>query len=463
MSEQQNNEYDPDKHKREARDLANLKKSNMAAVFGSGRGRIAIIGVVVIFGFMLAYGFYNLLFGAPKRAPQSAMPNDAMLSATGARGDGMAATPAEADQRRAQNAAEAAAAQASGQPYMAPPVLVASAPSAAYGGNDLAPASQPAQAQASGAAPASAAQPQAAQGTQNQQVQQTDNSPLRVPVSYRSVAMAIGASDVDPQILGVTNPNASAAQQRRTSAYQTGYYPVQALNGTDSERGGIQSAALNAGMPGQSAGAAAQASASPAGTTVQKRPVPGFTGGTGFYCKITFGINSDLARKDAFGRCYGGAANGAVFIGKAEPSPEGVSDPGFVVTFDKLNLPGHAQLDVNAVAIDNGTMEEAVADSVNDHSVVKFSELAFAGLLKGIGQAAAMMQGSATTQTIGNVSTTTIGTQRPDATQIIGQALGGVGNGIGDYFQRKSDALKTTIKVYPNKDVGIVLLRDVYE
>lgn len=461
MSEQQNNPYDPDKHKREQRDLADLKKSNMAAVFGSGRGRIAIIGVVVIFVFMLAYGFYNLLFGAPKRAPQSAMPNDAMLSATGARGDGMAATAAEADQRRAQNAAEAAAAQANGQPYMAPPVLVASAPSAAYGGNDFAPASQPSAGQAAPATPASGAQP--AQGAPTQQAQQTENTPLRVPVSYRSVAVAVGASDVDPQILGVTNPYANATQQRRTSSYQTGYYPAQVSNAGDPERGGLQSAALNTGLPGQSAGATAQAGASSAGVTAQKRPVPGFTGGTGFYCKITFGINSDLARKDAFGRCYGGAANGAVFIGKAEPSPEGVSDPGFVVTFDKLNLPGHAQLDVNAVAIDNGTMEEAVADSVNDHSVVKFSELAFAGLLKGIGQAAAMMQGSATTQTIGNVSTTTIGTQRPDATQIIGQALGGVGNGIGDYFQRKSDALKTTIKVYPNKDVGIVLLRDVYE
>ncbi|MCA8228173.1 TrbI/VirB10 family protein [Burkholderia vietnamiensis] len=449
MAENGNSRFDADQQKRDAKALSELKGANIRGVFGSGAGRIAIICVGLGLVTMLVIGVYNLF--RPAHVVSRSAPTQAVLDPTGRAGDPMAANADEAANRVAQNAAEASAAAAAGRPYMAAPVLVASAPDAqAQGANAMAPASQP----AANASPAQSVDAQTGAPVTGQGGGYPQQA-LRTAVSYRAAA-AIAASQVDPQIQYVAK-GLDPTQRNPVARYSVGYYPAtETTNAGDSARGATQQVALGAN-------AAAPLGASTAAPSQTKHVVAGLQAGTAFYCKFFFGMNSDLSRKDAVANCYTGAANGATFIGKAEPSTEGVADPGFTVTFDHLAIPGHPLVDVNAVALDAHTMEENVADDVNSHSVVKFSELAIAGLLKGIGQVAGQIQANQTTQTVGNVSTTTFATLKPDVWQIVGGAAGGVGNGIGDYIQKKSDALKTTIKVFPGKDIGVVLLRDVTE
>ncbi|TKC90155.1 hypothetical protein FAZ69_08380 [Trinickia terrae] len=439
----QNTQFDPDKQRRDNDQTRELKANNIRAVFGTGAGRVAIIAVALAMVSMVAFGLYNLF--SPKALDQRAAPADAMLGVTGRDGDPVAGNAAEARARAAQNAVEASQAAAQGKAYMAPPLLVASnAQALAPVGEDaMAPASQPAD-----AVPVAPGRPARAGVTDAQ---------IATTLGYRTVSAAIGASEVTPQIISVARGQ-DPTQQHRAAPYQIAYYPVDdAQQSTGSARGAAAQTPMQAGVPSAAASAAGSAA------TAVKHAVPGFGAGDAFYCKIYFGMNSDLPRRDAMAKCFGGAADGATFIGRAEASTEGVAEPGFTVTFDKLKLPGRNTLEVNAVAVDVGTMEENVADDVSSHGFVKFSELALAGLLKGIGQIANQQQAQQTTQSVGAVSTSTYATLKPDAFQIVGGALGGVGTAVGELFQKKSDALKTTIKVWPNKDIGVVLFSDVME
>lgn len=463
----QNNQFDAERQKLDAEKLRKLKKSNMQAVFGTGVGRVAIGAVAIAMIGMIVFGVTNLF--SAKAIERRPAPTDAMLGVTGRNGDSMAGNTAEANARVAQNAVEASAAAAQGKPYIAPPVLVASDAQGQQqvGADAMAPANQP-----QPTVPVTNPQQQTA-GTPQQGVAQSGQtrgglSDAQVAAgngySYRAVAASLAASEVAPQIEFVARGQ-DPTQRRPVAAYQTGYYPVDdAVRSNGASRGGMVQTVAQAGVPGNVQGGAGTAAGTGSAEAAKlSRPIPGFRAGTAYYCKFSFGMNSDLPRKDAVARCFGGVADGAVFFGKAEASAEGVANPGFTVTFDRLMLPGHPMKEVNAVAVDVGTMEENVADDVNSHGVVKFSELALAGLLKGIGQVANMQQAQQSTQTIGNVSTSTFATLKPDVFQIVGGALGGVGNGIGDYFQKKSDALKTTIKVWPSKDIGVVLLGDVMD
>jgi hypothetical protein len=456
MSE--NSQFDAERQRREAEQMRKLKKSNLQAVFGTGAGRLAIFAVALAMVGMIGFGLFNLF--SAKAVERRAPPTEAMLGVTGRNGDPMAGNTAEANARVAQNAVEASAAAAQGKPYIAPPVLVASDAQGQQpvGADAMAPATQN---QSTVATPS--AQQQIA-GTQAQGAGQRGGiSDAQVAGSngygYRAVAASLAASEVAPQIDFVARGQ-DPTQRRPSTAYQMGYYPVDDALRNNASRGGVTQTVAQAGVQAGTGAATVPGSGDAAKS---KRPIPGFRAGTAYYCKFSFGMNSDLPRKDAVAKCFGGAADGAVFLGKAEASAEGVANPGFTVTFDHLMLPGHPMIEVSAVAVDVGTMEENVADDVNSHGVVKFSELALAGLLKGIGQVAGMQQAQQTTQSIGNVSTSTFATLRPDMFQIVGGALGGVGNGIADYFQKKSDALKTTIKVWPSKDIGVVLLGDVTE
>ena len=357
--------------------------------------------------------------------------------------------------RRLANAQAASEAAARGEPYVASPVLFADgskqheANSGAWGGLGAGAPLKTAQGASSPAA--------------NLYTQSASAPPAQPqsPIDVKSIAAGMTAEkggDISSQInvvLGVANTDGT--ERRRQLV--TGYYP---LPSTKQE----VTPGPAANGPGGAASnmAAATTNGAASGATSSARSVlPGWTAGTGFYCRVPYGLNSDLARRDVLGKCIGGPADGATFIGTAEPSPEGVANPAFTLLFKKVQIPGKGTFSVNAVGIDNETMELAAQDDVNDHAVAKFSLLGVAGLLKGLGQAASIVTGYSNTQTVGNVSNTTVSVQRPDIRQQIGMAAGGVGTSIGEYTQKKAEALKTTIKIYPGKDLGIVLLDDVID
>ncbi|HEP6430560.1 TPA: DotG/IcmE/VirB10 family protein [Burkholderia cenocepacia] len=462
MATDNNTAFDPAKQRQAEAETRDLKRNNINQVFGQGKGRIAAMAVAGTFVVLLIVGSCTLMGGGPS-APQAAAPMGAVPNANGMQGDPMVTTAREAALRRQANQEGASEAQANKQPYIATPVITASSTQTVGGGDwggfgagEPVTASQPA---------AKQPDPNSANLNANATTNNGSNAanaprPLN---DVRTIAMALGASDGDvtsqiDHVLGVQPRNNQQGQQggsgRRT--FTTGYYPGSAQQ-VSAQVPAQQSSAPQPIFPGTQPQPATATSANQS----QRRTIPNWEMGDAGYCRIQYAVNSDLQRKDVFAKCFGGPWDGAIFNGKAEPSPEGVADPGFVVTLSSARVPGYGTLPVQAVAFTNDTLEAGVQDSVNSHAFVKFSELAIAGLLKGVGQAAQLVTGTSSTQTIGNVSTTSLSVQRPDLAQIAESAAGGVGQSIGDFVQRRSDALKTTIKIYPGKDIGIVLLSDV--
>ncbi|WP_199031655.1 hypothetical protein [Ralstonia sp. ASV6] len=430
---------------------SNLRKENIKRTFLSGKGRIAIIAVGLTLVGMLVIGFMNMA-GSGSSAPPQAAPSTA--NPGGLTGDRMAASNQEMDMRRAANAQAASEAAARHEPYVASPVLMADdvkrdQDSGSWGLGAGAPVK----------GPAAASTPAASQAQQQSLQQAPMAAPRQVDVAkVANDMMADKNGDISSQlniVLGVANPDGTGRSRKLT----TGYYPLPTTK-TEATAGAPTGALQQAGTI-VAAGGTGAASAQPAAAASAQPVVPGWEAGNGFYCKVRYGLNSDLARKDVLAKCYGGPADGAVFIGTAEPSAEGVANPAFTLIFKKVQIPGKGNFAVNAVGIDNETMELATKDEVNDHSFVKFSLIGISGLLKGIGQAAAVVTGTSNTQTIGNVSTTTVNVQRPSVLQQAEIAAGGVGTSIADYAAKKAEALKTTIKLYPGKEIGVVLLDSV--
>ncbi|KVV07470.1 TrbI/VirB10 family protein [Burkholderia ubonensis] len=466
MASENNTVFDPAKQRQDEAETRDIKRTNINQVFGQGKGRIAAMVVGGTFVLLLIVGSCTLMGGGPS-APQAAAPMGAVPNANGMQGDSMVTTAREAALRRQANQEGASEAQANKQPFMATPVLSASSTQTVAGGDwggfgagQPVTASQPAAKQAD---PNSAnLNANATSNAAGQNAGAAGANPPRPLNDVRTIAAALGASDGDvtsqiDHVLGVASRGTQQSSGGRRS-FTTGYYPVVAQQVTASAPT-QQVSPMQAALPG----AAQQPPASASTNQPQRRAIPNWEMGDAGYCQIQYAVNSDLQRKDVFAKCFGGPWNGAIFNGKAEPSQEGVADPGFIVTFSAARVPGYGTLPVQAVAFTNDTLEAGVQDSVNSHAFVKFGELAIAGLLKGIGQAAQVVTGSSSTQTIGNVSTTSLSVQRPNLAQIAESAAGGVGQSIGDFVQRRSDALKTTIKIYPHKDIGIVLLGDVVD
>ncbi|CAE6794289.1 hypothetical protein R70006_04997 [Paraburkholderia domus] len=456
MTTEQTNGFDAEEQRRQEESLADIKRSNIRNVLFQGKGRVAVLTVGGTFVILMLLGLYRLSHSSD--APQAAAPVGAAPNTGGVQGDAMVASQREAELRRQANAQAASEAAANHTPYMASPVLQASGTQDVAGGE---------WGGFGAGAPVHASQPavQAPDAASNPANANYSASPGQVPtaksaVDVRSIASTLGASegDVTSQInsvLGASPSNPTGGSRRRS--FTVGYYPLPSQESSAQSSGLLNGSGVGGIGAPSSLTSAAQASAD----KQTKEVIPGWTLGQAFYCKIKYGANSDLVRRDVFADCYGGVADGAKFYGKAEPSAEGVSDPGFTVTFSSVYIPKLGTYPVQAIAYTNETLEASVDDSVNEHSIVKFTELGIAGLLKGIGQAAQIVTGSSNTQTIGNVSTTSVNVTAPTLAQIAESAAGGVGAAIGDTVQKRAEALKTTIKIFPNKDIGIVLTSDV--
>ncbi|ODP35058.1 DotG/IcmE/VirB10 family protein [Pandoraea sp. ISTKB] len=462
MSADNTTEFDPDRKAEQDQQLKAIKRANLSAVFGQGKGRVSAIVVGSVLLGLAVLGLKGFFVSSPVQQP-TALPNAAPTNVGGMQGDQMVTSEQEAELRRQRSAQEAQQAAKSGQPYTAPPVLMASKPTApsndsAWGGFG---AGQPAK------APTPQDQLQAAQQAQINVLASAATAAVVEPkpaVNVKAIADGLKKDngDVSSQldyILGVRGDRGDKGQGQTSAsakAFTTGYYPSTPKQEATVGAKGVQAGAAPAMPNGVQSTVASDTS--PNRNDVK---IKGLEMGVGFYCKLKFGSNSDLVRKDVFATCYGGAADQAVFKGKAEPSAEGVADPGFTVTFSAANFPKYGTLPVDAIAFDNETLEAGIQDEVSTHGFTKFGGTLLAGLLKGVGNAMQIVPGTSNTQTVGNVSTTSISVTRPDLAQIGGNAAGGVGQALGDYIQKRSDSLKTTIKIYPGKEVGIVLLQDV--
>jgi intracellular multiplication protein IcmE len=406
------------------------RSSNIQKVFGSGTGRVAAIVVALAFVAMAAVGAYNLF--SKSNTPPPAPPNarGAVLNQPSQGGDPTVQTEEEAQLRRKATAQQAEAAAAAGKPYLAPAVLKdESKPEA----ETISQAERERRAQAE-------RDKQQKPPTQTPEERSASAPPPVTP--QRTLPQ-----DFEKQI----NAQIAAALGRKDDGQRMSAFTSVSYALPDRTAGSTNSTAAS------NTGAAASA------TTINQQGPLLVNAGYGYYCELRYGANSDNARKEVFADCYQGPVKGATVVGKYELSPDNGGDPSMGITFDKLSRPGKPTLAITAIGIDDETEEAGMADDVNSHSVVKYGGLAVASMLKGIGKAAQMVTGTQSTQTIGNVSTTTTTTDPIDAARQVKITAGEVGTTFSDVLQKRAESIKDTVKLRKKKGIRVVFLADVFE
>jgi len=443
MSDQQNNnlsdaemadlgnEFKPEDAKARAEAQKRISKNNIRNVFGSGKGRFAIIVVGLVAVSIFGLGMLNLFNRkAPRAQNQSA---DAALAPTpqGTQ-DSSAADAAEAQMRREANNEHGAQVTQQGGVYIPTPVTSNDGRDGyRTGGNSMAPASTPAASAPANpaSAPAASASAPAAQTYVDPQWQNQMKKDEIVP----QIIKAMGGS---------------------TTVFSTGQYSlpdrtpkaVTVATGAAAGTGIAQVSAQN--------GATASTAAAPVGP-------PLIDAGNAYYCSLRFGVNSDAARRDALANCYDGQKVFTV-IGKAEPSGDNAVDPVFTVTFDKLSRPGKGILNITAIGFDDEG-NQGMVDDVQSHAVRKYGGMWVGAALKGLGQAASIITGTTSATTVGNVTTTTTTTDRIDGKRTAEMAAGQVGVSMGDTWARDAASIKPTARLFRKKDLTVVFLAPVYE
>lgn len=440
--------FDPDSMKEEERKLKALKKANMRAVFGAGMGRISLIVVGIVFVTLMGIGAMKL-FGKHQTIAAPKPADKAVVDAPGAQSaDAFVASDKEARMRSESNQQRADEARASGSAFIAPPVLKApdqdSPPVPVVSGLAGPTASPEAQRQQLQQQQYAAQQSQAqtaaaAAAAQRRQQQIADLKQFRDKITTDSVM---------PQILVASG---RGWKGEPVTVFSTSYYTV-----PDHSKS-------NSGQTQQSS-ASSSGAGNGASSTTTVRP---FSAGDGCYAQVAYGINTDNPGNDVVADiplCKG--IKNMKVIGKYEYKDRA---SGVSFTFSKLSIPGHAEIAIHAIGVDEDTFSTGIADDVDNHYFRRFGMTALASIISGVGQAAQTVTGTTTTTSTGlTAQTTTV--QEPMTTgREVKIALGGAGQSLGDQLKQDAQNIKTTVKVNGPKDkggaksIGVIFLSDVTE
>ncbi|MDB6010856.1 MAG: hypothetical protein JWL65_3106 [Gammaproteobacteria bacterium] len=194
------------------------------------------------------------------------------------------------------------------------------------------------------------------------------------------------------------------------------------------------------------------------GTSVTAQPGPPrrilFKAGKTIFATLDSEVNTDDGG-DVFATVRGGAYDGSKLIGKIEQAPRNIRLRFSVLApqDDRPTMP------VDAIAIREQDAKEGVADSINHHTIERYSALFAGSLLQGLGQAAAQPQGSAIVLPNGQ---TVVEQQTLTNKRIALFAAGGVGTNAGAQV-RQTFGEPPTYKTRANKGIGVVFLADVQE
>lgn len=433
-------EFDAKLQQKTRQQTNELKKRNIKNTFGSGKGRVAIFVFAAVVLVLAGVGLYNFNRKPPMNLQHRPDASGAMAPSPNGYGSTIAANDQEANMRREADNAQSARVNQQGGVYIPGPVITSSTGNDfRTGGNAMAPAS------AAAAAPASAPVASAAAAS----------APAAAPVVVISQdAMNKIATEVTSQItcaMGKPCPLGSGG------GFTTGQYhvPDRAVAAMP-----VSAMASTNGAAAQTAAASNQLTPQQLAASSGQKPL--IDAGDAYYCKLKNGVNSDAARRDVVVNCFASANEMFTLIGKAEPSSADAMDPSFSLTLDKFSRPGKGVIAVTAMGIDEGG-DSAMVDDVNKHSVRKYGSVFVAGLLKGLGQAASIITGTTSATTVGNVTTTTTTTDHIDARRTAQMAAGQAGMAWGDTFAREAQAIKTTMKLYRDKDVTVIFLAPVFE
>ena len=231
------------------------------------------------------------------------------------------------------------------------------------------------------------------------------------------------------------------------------YLPVARSNATGGAAGA--GTAGTAGAASAAVAPAAIAAGIPAtadGTGDKKKIL--FKAGSTAFATIDSEVNTDDGG-DVFATMHGGKFNGARLIGKIEQAPRNIRLR-FSVLAPQDDRP---TVTINAIAIREEDAKQGVAETIDNHTLSRYTALLAGSLLSGIGRAAAEPQGETLVLPNGQV---VISQPELSNKRIAMYALGEIGTNAGSEV-RKNFSQQPTYITPANKGIGLIFLTDVTE
>jgi intracellular multiplication protein IcmE len=179
-----------------------------------------------------------------------------------------------------------------------------------------------------------------------------------------------------------------------------------------------------------------------------------FKAGKTIFATLDAEVNTDDGG-EVFATVRGGKYDGSRLIGKIEQAPRNIRLRFNVLApqDDRPTMP------INAIAIREVDAKQGVADTIDNHTIERYSALFAGSILTGVSKAAMQPQGETVILPNGQV----IVTQPPlDDKRITMLALGEVGINAGAEI-RKNFSQPPTYITPANKGIGIIFLTDVTE
>lgn len=171
------------------------------------------------------------------------------------------------------------------------------------------------------------------------------------------------------------------------------------------------------------------------------------------YATLDSEVNTDDGNVDVLATIHGGTWDGSKLIGHVEQGPNNI----------RLKFSTMAPQDerptmkINAVALREEDAKQGVAETIDHHTLERYTALAVSSLLSGYGRAYSTTPGT-TVATPGGVTTTT--TTEPSNKQIIGMSVGEMGQAMSQEIRRGFNR-STTYATPARKGIGVFFLEDV--
>ncbi len=446
-------------------------KANFNAVFGHGIGKFALIAaalVIVVLGAFAVRGFNGKSSPDKEKAqvdvpgaPPAKVSVDPIDEREAQRRAEITAKEAEAAARKGQTyqpdfnpAVVANQTPQQGQPgYTQPTLNVADTQQARPGQPPVPPGTQPGQAQPQPVqitVPAGQSSANGGAGAPNQQNQQQQANAQQQEEQRRQQA------ERDKQL---------AARDKYVDQLRGGVKDqVEELMGGKGKDGGIRGAgsySVVSYLPKQqttASGASATAgggdlSITPSAPSANKKP-PIFKAGKAIFATLDSEVNTDDGG-EVFATVHGGKYDGAKLIGKIEQAPRNIR-----LRFSVLSpQDDRPTLTINAIAIREVDAKQGVAETIDNHTLERYTALFAGSILSGIGKAAMQPQGETIVLPNGQVI---VSQPQIDNKRIAMYALGEIGINAGAEV-RKNFSQPPTYITPANKGIGVIFLTDVQE
>jgi intracellular multiplication protein IcmE len=433
-------------------DRLSVLKANFNSVFGHGIGKA---GLIIAGVFVLVAGAFAMRGLNGSKAPQlqSAQVDVPRAPAPDVSVDPL--DPKEAERRSQQAALEADIASQKGQTYQPGfnAVITQEKPSTGQAtlnvpGQDPAPVTPPVP-PVQVALPAETAQ-QTQQAQQEEQRRQAELDKQRTERDKYIAAVRGGVTEQAGEMLQGKGKEAGFGGR---GIYSTiSYMPV-------AKPAAPASAAGNAAMPasataGDSAAAGAPTTTGNAGVNGAAKKKILFKAGSTAFATLDSEVNTDDGG-EVFATMHGGKFNGARLIGKIEQGPRNIRLR-FSILAPQDDRPTTA---INAIAIREEDAKQGVAETIDNHTLSRYTALLAGSILAGVGRAALEPQGDTIVLPNGQV---VISQPELSNKRIAMYALGEVGNNAGAEV-RKNFSQPPTYITPANKGIGLIFLTDATE